>query len=244
MHIIAGVDLAWMGARNPTAIAVGTFNSGDVELSSILEGLYGTRSVIEALAGIANLHGVAIDGPLIIENASGMRECERKIGAAYGARKASCHTSNLGRFPNAAGTQLSLHLVGNGFRHLGPTNRNWQLECYPHPALIEIFGLPERLAYKKGRVHQKRSGQIELGKRILSLEQSAHLRLRVPDAFRIYADPEHINSLRGRQLKHNEDVLDAIVCLYIAALYQSGQEQTIFGTTEDGYIYVPPKRCT
>ncbi|MUV13351.1 DUF429 domain-containing protein [Noviluteimonas gilva] len=245
MHtqIIAGVDLAWMGARNPTAIAVGKIECGVIELSSVFVGLYGTQSVIEALDGIVDLQGVAIDGPLIIRNQIGQRECEREVGVFYGSRKASCHTSNLRRFPDAAGVKLSSHLVSAGFRHLAPTNHKWQLECYPHPALIEIFGLSERLAYKKGTILQKRHGQIELSKLIMALEESATLPLRVPGAFHMYIDADRISALRGDQLKHNEDVLDAIVCMYIGALYQSGQEQSIFGTPVDGYIYVPAKRC-
>ena len=242
MHIIAGVDLAWMGTRNPTAIAVGVVSPGFVELSSIVEGLYGTQSVIDALDGIAGLHGVAVDGPLIIKNETGQRECERKIGQTYGARKASCHTSNLSRFPAAAGTQLSTHLEGAGFAHLSPSTEKWQLECYPHPALIEIFGLPERLAYKKGTPLQKRLGQIELGKLIHSLEASTVLPLLLPEEFHRYLDAERIGILRGAQLKHNEDVLDAIVCMYIGALYQSGQNESIFGSLAAGYIYVPTKR--
>jgi predicted RNase H-like nuclease len=243
MHVIAGVDLAWMGQRNPTAIAVGKLTPGVVELSSIIAGLHGTQSVIEALDGIVGLHGVAIDGPLIIRNEAGQRECERQIGVSYGSRKASCHTSNLGRFPDAAGTRLSSHLTAAGFGHLAPRDQKWQLECYPHPALIEIFGLPQRLAYKKGTVIQKRSGQIELGKLILSLAESIALRLRVPDALRIYADQSRISTLQGAQLKHNEDVLDAILCMYIGTLYQSGHAHSVFGTAVDGYIYVPTKRC-
>ena len=65
----------------------------------------------------------------------------------------------------------------------------------------------------------------------------------MPDAFHIYVGADRISALRGNQLKHNEDVLDAIVCMYIGALYQSGQDQAVFGTPEDGYIYVPTKRC-
>lgn len=242
-RIVAGVDLAWMGARNPTAIAVGDFEHGVLELSSVLTGLYGIESVIEALDGVDDLHGVTIDGPLIIRNQTGQRECERRVGVAYGSRKASCHTSNLARFPDAAGVRLSSHLTGAGFQHIGSIDRKWQLECYPHPALIEMFGLPERLAYKKGTLTQKRSGQVELGRRLVSLENSSALRLRVPGKFRIHMDSAHIESLRGAGLKHNEDVLDAIVCMYIGAIYQSGQDQRIFGSEGDGYIYVPTQRC-
>lgn len=240
---IAGVDLAWMGTRNPTAIAVGKVEPCGVELISILKGLYGTKSVLDALDGIRDLHGVAIDGPLIIKNRTGQRDCERQIGVAYGGRKASCHTSNLDKFPNAAGVQLSSHLAEAGFQHLAPAHGKWQLECYPHPALIEIFGLSERLAYKKGTAAQKRSGQLELSSLITSLAASSALRLLVPSEFHIYFHPGRISTLKGAQLKENEDVLDAIVCMYIGALYQSGQNQRVFGAEHDGYIYVPATRC-
>lgn len=239
MHVIAGVDLAWMGTRNPTAIAIGRAEAEAVELLSVVEGLFGTQSVIDVLDGIEDLHGIAIDGPLIITNQTGQRECERDIGRTYGGRKASCHTSNLDRFPAAAGTQLSSHLFRSGFKHLAPPDQKWQLECYPHPALIEIFGLAERLAYKKGTISQKRTGQIQLARLILSLTDSEKLQLILPDSLLFYTEHKRISALRGSELKHNEDVLDAILCMYIGALYQSGQHQTVFGTKTNGYIYVP-----
>ena len=243
MHVIAGVDLAWMGSRNPTAIATGRVEHRAVVVTSVVERLYGTQSVIDALDDVVDLHGIAIDGPLIIKNQTGQRICERELGMTYGGRKASCHTSNLDRFPDAAGTQLSSHLSRAGFQHLSSPEGRWQLECYPHPALIEIFGLRERLAYKKGTVLQKRSGQIRLANLICSLGESEVMCLRVPDSFQYFMDEQRISLLRGDQLKHNEDVLDAIVCMYIGALYQSGQDHTVFGTTMNGYIYVPTKQC-
>ncbi len=245
MHpkILAGVDLAWMGTRNPTAIAVGFVGTTGVELSSLIESLYGTHSVIAALGNIEDLHGVAVDGPLIITNTAGQRECERQIGAAYGSRKASCHTSNLARFPTPAGASLSAYLASAGFEHLAPVGSRWQLECYPHPALIEIFGLPERLAYKKGLIANRRSGQIRLAELIKSLESSNLLPLHIPRHLHDFFDGGRISKLQGAQLKHNEDALDAVVCMYIGALYQTGQTERVFGTTTDGYIYVPFKRC-
>ena len=56
---------------------------------------------------------------------------------------------------------------------------------------------------------------------------------------RHFFDPQHISKLRGSALKNNEDVLDAVVCLYIAALYQSGHLQKIFGDVAEGYVVVP-----
>ncbi|MDH5835271.1 DUF429 domain-containing protein [Luteimonas kalidii] len=241
-RIIAGVDLAWLGTRNPTALAIGRIAGNSVILHSVSGDHYGIGAVIEALRCVPDLHGVAIDAPLVISNEVGMRACERELGCAYGGRKASCHASSLARYPNSDGVVLSNHLERLGFRHLGPTGQRWQLECYPHPALIEIFGLRERLPYKKGTVGQKRVGQIELGRLICSLATSSLLPLHVPDDVRRQVEPDHIQHLVGRELKRNEDMLDAIICMYIGALYQAGQRDQVFGSVDEGYIYVPAFR--
>jgi predicted RNase H-like nuclease len=55
---------------------------------------------------------------------------------------------------------LSRQLVRQGFQHLG--RKKWQIECYPHPAMIEMFRLDRRLAYKKGQVAERRAGQKRL----------------------------------------------------------------------------------
>lgn len=232
-----------MGKANPTAVAVGRYESDGVTLTSVIEGLYGTDSVIAALDSIEDLHGVSIDGPLVITNESGQRDCETQIGRTYGGRKASCHTSSLERFPDAAGIKLSSHLGSRGFLHLAVTSSRWQLECYPHPAILEIFGLAERLLYKKGSVTQKRAGQIELARLISSLIDSPIVPLAIPEEYSSYLHPDRINALQGKSLKHNEDVLDAIVCMYIGALYQAGVCEQVFGSVEGGYIYVPRCLC-
>jgi predicted RNase H-like nuclease len=243
MAVIAGVDLAWQGNRNPTAIAVGNVADGAIAVTGVFENLHGFDAVASALDSIDRLHGVAIDGPLIIRNQSGQRPCERGVAVAYGARKASCHACNLTLFPASNGVLLGDHLHAAGFGHVAAPGQKWQLECYPHPALIEIFQLPERLFYKKGQVADKRQGQARLASLLLSLAQSERMMLTIGPLFLPYLDPQRIQSLRGAALKHNEDVLDAIVCLYIAALYQAGNSERVFGCTEQGYIYVPQGAC-
>ena len=243
MAVIAGVDLAWQGNRNPTAIAVGHVADGAIAVTGVFENLHGFDAVASALDSIDSLHGVAVDGPLIIRNQSGQRPCERGVAVAYGARKASCHACNLTLFPASNGVFLGDHLRTAGFGHLAAPGQKWQLECYPHPALIEIFQLPERLLYKKGQVADKRQGQARLANMLLSLAQSQRMALTIGSLFLPYLDAQRIQSLRGAALKHNEDVLDAIVCLYIAALYQAGNSERVFGCTEQGYIYVPQGAC-
>ena len=46
--------------------------------------------------------------------------------------------------------------------------------------MIEIFGLPRRLAYKKGTVDAKRAGQIELATLLGSLEHRSGVALAIP----------------------------------------------------------------
>ena len=240
---LAGVDLAWISDKNPTAIAYGSLRDCELTIDGVAENLYGAKSVIDSLAAINDLHGIAIDAPLIINNPTGQRPCERLLSSAYGARKAACHASNLNKYPDADSVQISVHLETLGFNHLVAQGKHWQLECYPHPAIIEVFGLKERHLYKKGTVKDKRQGQSRLSEMLISLEQSNTLQLCIPEKFHDYFDPESIASLRGKQLKHNEDVLDAVVCLYIAGLYQIGNRDKVFGDTTDGYIYVPQKIC-
>ena len=240
---LAGMDLAWVSANNPTAIAVGTLQGNTLTLDAVLQNLYGTESILKHLTGIDSLHGVTIDGPTIIRNFDGRRACEDELSRVYGSCKAGCHTSNLSRYPHADSVMLGDALAARGFAHLGNQDQRWQSECYPHPALIEIFQLRERHFYKKGRVEQKRQGQKALAKMLMRLESSPVLRLRIPGEFRFVFESAAITALRGKALKHNEDALDAVICLYIAGLYQLGHKARVFGDAVSGYIFVPQGGC-
>ncbi len=240
---LAGVDLAWQSERNASAVAIG-------EIEANVLHLRGARTDIRSLAGVKAsldsceaLRGVAIDAPLIITNTSGQRPCEKLIGRAYGARKASCHPSNLSLYPNAASVQLAQHLAARGFAHLGKPESRWQLECYPHPTLIEVFGLPERLAYKKGSVAEKRVGQARLAGLLHELRTSRVLSLRLDREFAKLLDPDRPAALRGAALKGHEDLLDSVVCLYVAGLYAHGVAEKVYGDAGSGYVYIPEQKC-
>jgi predicted RNase H-like nuclease len=240
---LAGIDLAWRSNKNPTALAVGSLTGTELVLTGVAKDLFGVAPIIDYLSNLHDLAGIAIDGPLMIENSSGQRKCETLIGKEYGSRYASCHTSNLSLFPSADSVQLSRILSSMGFQHLGATTGKWQIECYPHPALIEIFTLKERHQYKKGPISTKRRGQCELADFLLRLVESDVLRLTVPDGLSQTLSHRHIESLSGTALKQNEDILDAIVCLYVGGLYAIGIKDHVFGDAVDGYIYVPQVPC-
>ncbi len=154
--VLAGVDLGWQSEKNPSAIAHGSLNGNVLAVRGLEPAVLGINEVADKLTGITGLQGIAIDAPLVINNAEGQRACETGIGQTYGSRKASCHTSNTKLYPDARSVYLSGRLSESGFQHLN--GERWQIECYPHPAIIEIFGLPERLKYKKGNVADRGTG--------------------------------------------------------------------------------------
>ena len=235
--ILAGIDLAWACTRNPTAIAIGTYDGGNLHITQVNAAVLPVDGIVERLLEVNGLAGIAIDASLIIPNVTGQRACERELSARYGKMGASCHSSNLTLYPDAASVVLSAKLEEHGFRHLG--TERWQIECYPHPAIIEIFGLHERLKYKKGRVAEKKAGQKQLAGFISSLFNSPILPLCPGSEVRKLVDPAYIDALRGKALKTNEDMLDAIICLYVAGLYSVGARHRVFGNTAEGYIWVP-----
>jgi len=239
--ILAGVDLAWQSERNPSAIASGRLVDNTLTVTGIDAAVYGIDDVLDNLTAIKDLQGVAIDAPLIINNASGQRICETGIGKTYGSRHASCHTSNTKLYPDAKSVYLSQQLLDMGFEHL--KGERWQIECYPHPAIIEMFGLAERLKYKKGRVQEKREGQKVLANFLLRLNESDELALNCQGEFMKILDASYIDSIGGQALKSNEDALDAVVCLYIAGLFSKNSNGEVFGDSDSGYIWIPQSNC-
>lgn len=235
--ILAGIDLAWKGDEKPSAIAVGQLTGRTLSVREIEPALIGLESLLEFMEGCGRLHGVAVDASLIIHNKTGQRPCEKELARVYASRGAACHASNLTLYPDPFSVRFSRELEFRGFAHLA--KKQWQIECYPHPSLIEIFSLPKRLKYKKGKVEEKKQGQCRLAELLTSLSGSSRLKLAIPDGSSHHVDPLYIENLKGQSLKTNEDALDAMICLYVAALYASGAQHHLFGNTTTGYIWVP-----
>lgn len=249
---LVGLDLAWQTNKNPSAMAVGELRQGGLHLIDVEPAIIGLDKILAQLSDIDQLQGVAIDASLIIPNQTGQRACEALLGKDYASRRAGCHATNQTLYPNALSVQLSLALQDLGFEHLlspsspistGDKVRGFQLECYPHPSLIECFGLPERLAYKKGKVADKRNGQVRLAQLISQLSDSPILPMTLSSDMQHYLDAGYIQSLRGKQVKTHEDLLDSLICLYIAGLFQIQANGSLYGNKDDGYIWVPQVLC-
>ncbi len=89
-HVHIGIDLAWNTRRRTGLAAVDDVGALVASGSAVSD-----EEIDEWLAALpAPVVNVAIDAPLVVTNATGMRECEKQVGKAYGRYDASCHASN------------------------------------------------------------------------------------------------------------------------------------------------------
>ena len=189
---------------------------------------------------------VAIDAPLIIRNHTRQRPCERLIGKRFGKYKASAHSSNLTLYPEAGSVRLASELKKRGFAHdVSPQSDRrrpgrWFFEVYPHPAQVVLFGLSERIPYKKGNVGQRRRGLQSLRGHIWQTLGGATPPLLSNLTLERLLSVD-VESLRGRTLKQYEDRLDALFCAYLALYYWTwgAERNEMMGDMKTGYIVNP-----
>jgi len=241
LQYFVGIDLAWRGGKNTSAVSIAKLEDNELHVVRVIPSIAKWSDVLRLLCELDDVRGIAIDAPLILTNTSGQRICERDLNREFSSRFAGAHPSNLALYPDADAIKLSAELTKLGYIHCN-TGGTFQIEVYPHPAIIEMFGLPERHQYKKGRVDERREGQIRLSNMIKGLAHSPVLLLHLSEGLSIALDETGIRSLRGRRLKQNEDALDSIICLYIAGLYSKDFTRT-FGNRDEGYIVVPTIAC-
>ncbi len=234
--VAIGLDLAWSG-RHPTgACALGP--AGTV----VAEGWLGDDDEIvtwveRTASGAAVL---AVDAPLLVPNDTGRRPCESDLHRVYGARKAGPHSSNRSLFlrvhGRVRGEDLAVRFADLGYRDPWAAADRTLLEVYPHPGLVEVFGLAERIPYKAKR--GRRVADRRAGLRVLAGYLSALAGADPP----LRAPPVDLGDhVRGRALKDAEDLLDARFCAWIAALWHrwGAAAFAMYGDAIGGHIAVP-----
>lgn len=196
--------------------------------------------------------GIAVDAPTLIPNQTGMRLPDRLAHQHFGKYHAGCYPANRS-LPFAARTiGFGLSLEDRGFAH-GPAlvpqkPGRFQIEVFPHPAQVHLFGLSRILKYKKGRLAERR---VELERlRQLLLE---YLPQREPalelQGLGCHEEPAPFGSLAdlgGLALKAVEDQLDSLLCAYVAAhwWYWGLERNQVLGDRLEGYIVVPNRSGT
>ena len=192
---------------------------------------------------------LAIDAPLVVNNPTGMRLCERETGSRYGRWYVSANASNLGR-PWQGGVAIRSRLEASGWTYtdgldpVGPDTPSF-FECYPYTTLVgaaEFGYLDKRPRYKRMGTslppHERRAARAvvcdDLIQRIWRLTRAAPpLDLGshpVSDALVTEHSP-----LVDRAYKHREDLIDALICAWTASLWwhQGTERCQVLGALDD-----------
>ena len=230
-----GIDLAWgEGSSSRSANRSGVVAlepSGEIVDADWTVGLDETVAWIERFAMVNCL--LFVDAPLLVTNASGQRLAEKQVGQRYGRWKVSANSTNLAS-PRLAGVRLRERLETLGWRYsdgvAGPPGAGrWVSECYPYTTIV---GAPE-LGYDAERPRYKRAP------RGMPAAESWPLKTRACDelirrvAALTDADPpmdlaSHPTTRRlidepsppvNAAYKQREDLLDAAICAWTAALW-------------------------
>ncbi len=231
-----GVNLAWRESRpglaaNETGVAV-IDGTGRVLDAGWTRGVPETMAWAEAAAG----HGDAlmfVDASLVVRNESGQRRCETQVGQCYGRWKVSANTTNT-RSPRLAGVTLLRLAEQSGWRysdgsHGPPSGGRFLSESYPYATLVGAaeFGYDtERPRYKRKPARlplvqwrQERAANCDiLVSRLVRLAAADPPLLlgSHPVTQRLAGEPSPLGDVA---YKHREDLIDALVCAWTAALW-------------------------
>jgi len=231
-----GLDLGWR--TGPSGLAVLEWDGKALQLLDLSR-----RTELRAILDwVEEWTGtgpglVAVDAPTLIPNATGMRLPDRLTHRYFGKYHAGCYPANQGRPFAERTTLLGQELRARGFQH-SPTLvpqalGRYQIECFPHPAIVRFFDLPQIIKYKKGTLAQRQS----------ELSRYRQLLLTQLPQYEPYLQPLELPEIpsTGHLLKAVEDQLDGLVCAYVGAYwwYWGLARNELLGDESEGYIVVP-----
>lgn len=237
MHFV-GLDLAW-GKKNRTGIAV-VDSDGRLVL---VDAAWGDAEIVDVIAPYVDGDClVAIDAPLIVQNATGQRLAESELNAVYGKFQAGAHSANTS-MPHFANGSRGAHVAATLGLDIDPRSLATRraIEVYPHPATIALFELGTTLKYKKKWPMDKRQNEFQ---RLISFieELAEHLPALHVSQHDVWVSMRQQieTATKPVQLNNCEDPVDGVLCAYIASfVHYRPQDVVMYGNAEDGYIITP-----
>ncbi len=249
MSTFVGIDLAWSERNTSGGVALREAEPGRTEAVAE-ETALGSDDQIASFIARAIADGpavVAVDAPLVVANEWGARPCDRLVTRRFGRYQAGARPAfrRSPSFPSGRvrGEELVCRLAHLGFRHDPHVPQRSPgrhlIEVYPHPAAIVLFGLEHTLKYKAvNRSRAERLPEYRRYQELLRGLEQADPALVPPE----FLDHD-VEGLRGARLKQYEDLLDALLCAYLAwwCWYWGPAGYEVLGDLETGYVVVPRK---
>jgi pyridoxamine 5'-phosphate oxidase len=233
-----GIDFGWQG--KPSGLAALEWTGVSLHLLDLrLQTDMGEiLNWVDSMASADTVVGV--DAPIVIPNASGMRDADKLAHSKFGRYHAGCYPASRDRSYWQRTTGFSEALRERGFQHGDQMSARaagrFQIEVHPHAATVQLNCLDRIVKYKRGSLATRRAGLEQLRKLMLERLPRLTPSLPIPD---LPAIPE-----AGPALKALEDQLDAITCAYIAAhwWFWGTERNEVLGNASDGYIVVPKRQ--
>lgn len=237
-----GIDFGWFSGASGLCCLVLQNNQLEIlNITTVLE-IENILAWVDSCVGSTSPALIAVDAPTIINNPTGMRLADKLTHKHFGRYHAGCYPANLSlKFADRT-VGLGKSLISRNFQHapaIEPKQLGrYQIEVFPHPATINLFGLPKILKYKKGRNSDRQQELTKLRNYIIEVLPRLEPALSLKSLTLI---PEIPRQLTGKELKAIEDMLDSLICAYVAAYwwYWGEQKNLVLGNLDSGYIVIP-----
>jgi len=182
---------------------------------------------------------IAIDMPLSEQPIEGRRWADNAVSKAYGSRQCGTHTPNERR-PGLISRDLrkSFEIAGYPLQTIAISPPSL-IEVYPHPALVELTKAERRLPYKAMRVRTYWPALTPKERREkLYAQWHSIITLLDREVGGVTHALQELPATASRiQMKSYEDMLDAVVCAWVAICALNGQA-TPFGDQQSA-IWIP-----
>jgi predicted RNase H-like nuclease len=233
---IIGIDLAWADTTdrrraNETGI-IATDPDGTVIDAGWTAGVDDTITWINDHAVGNTL--LMIDAPLVVDNPTGQRACERECGQRYGRWQVSCNSTNQAS-PRLAGVDLALRLAVHGWVYssgtAGPRVAGRVMhECYPYATLVGAheFGYDQQRPPYKRKPKSMRTAEFRLARAEVCNDLIARLATASTGdgpPINLAGHPvtktlcDEPSPYADRDYKHREDLIDAAICAWTGLLW-------------------------
>ncbi len=245
-----GIDLGWRS--QPSGLCCLEWIDGQLQLLDLdrKDAIADILTWIDCTVKLDEPAIIAVDAPTLIPNASGSRLPDKLSHKYFGKYHAGCYPANQ-NLPFADRTiNFGLELESRGYLH-APTIEpqklgRYQIEVFPHPAIVNLFNLERILKYKKGRLSDRRLELIKLQNYLLDILPLFSPPLRLCGSLQQFPDASTFLlkiPTTGAALKATEDKLDSLVCAYIAAYwwYWGEERNLVLGDRTTGYIVIPQR---
>lgn len=245
MPTFIGLDLAWSPKKESGICWLEGDSREDLHCTRLEVAPRETVSLAEEVAA-ANPAVVTIDAPVLY---TPDRWADREISKIFSRYKAGAHSSHAAvRNGWKAGVDLGRALMERGFTCdpnpllRGDRGTPAVVEVFPHPMHVRLFGLQERIPYKKKPQRSWESCQDAIR------QYQRHLRRLISDeapgvlehpGVQRRLDPAVTESLIGVAYKRLDDALDGLTCALAAWLMWNQPARWEVVGDKNGYIVVP-----